>query len=90
MQTAVEVVLQAILFLAIGWVVLFGGLGALISYRRGGAWAAGALWGVVLGPIGWGVVLYKTRRSSDRFLPHRTRSHFDHDAADPRSDLDLP
>ena len=91
MQTAVELVLQVILFLAIGWVVLFGGIGALISYRRGGWWLSGALWGVALGPIGWGIVFYRTRVSagrSDSRRPGTDRS--DDRPTDPRSDLDLP
>lgn len=43
------------------WNVVFVAVGALIGWWRG-RWLEGVLWAWVLGPIGWIVVLFKTRR----------------------------
>ncbi len=43
------------------WNVAFVAIGALIGWWRG-RWHEGVLWALVLGPIGWIVVLFKTRR----------------------------
>lgn len=49
-----------VLFVAV-WVVIFGGLGALLSRSRGGNILTGFTWGTALGPIGWGIVWLRTR-----------------------------
>ncbi|MEO8748350.1 MAG: hypothetical protein ABI379_11945 [Rhodanobacter sp.] len=43
----------------IWWNVLFAAVGALLGCWRGG-WRRGLAWGLVLGPIGWLVVVFKS------------------------------
>jgi hypothetical protein len=64
MGAVIEIVLSIIGLFVIVWVAIFGGLGALLSRTRGGAAGAGFVWGAVLGPIGWAIVLWRTRASS--------------------------
>jgi len=40
------------------WNILFAAVGALLGRRRGG-WRRGLAWGLVLGPIGWLVVVFR-------------------------------
>lgn len=59
MSTALGIV-AAVLLLFVGvWVAVFGGVGALLAPRRGRSAVNGFLWGALLGPIGWAVVLLR-------------------------------
>jgi hypothetical protein len=48
------------------WVLIFGGIGALLSRSRESSAIGGFMLGTLLGPIGWGVVLWRTRASHRR------------------------
>jgi len=66
MSTALSV-LAVVLLLVVGvWLAVFGGIGAILAPRRGRTAVNGFLWGALLGPIGWVVVLVRpgTVRSS--------------------------
>lgn len=63
MDTVVDIVFSILVLMAGTWVVIFGGVGALLSSTREGSWALGLALGIFLGPIGWGVTLYQTRAS---------------------------
>ena len=66
MNTVLNIAL-AVLFLFVGaWVLIFGGIGATLSHAREGGWISGFVLGVVLGPIGWGVVMWRTRATRRR------------------------
>src|SRR3712207_4747604 len=43
------------------WVAIFGGLGALLARARGGSAVSGLTLGATLGPLGWVIVLWRTR-----------------------------
>jgi hypothetical protein len=64
MGAVVDVVVSIIALFVVAWVVIFGGLGAVLSRTRGGSAGAGLICGAVLGPIGWGIVLWRTRAST--------------------------
>lgn len=60
--------LHQVLFLIFGlflvpWALIFGGAGGVLACTRGGSWPIGAMWGVCLGPAGWGVVWFRTRNA---------------------------
>lgn len=61
MIALVETLVALVTLLAAAWTVIFGGIGALLSHARGGSAAGGLVWGFGLGPLGWGVVLCRTR-----------------------------
>lgn len=53
----------AVLVVAV-WIAIFGGVGAVLCRSRGGARATGFTWGMLLGPIGWLVVYWVTRKTA--------------------------
>jgi hypothetical protein len=60
-------ILAATLALLVGsWVVIFGGIGCLLSRTRGGSCFSGLAWGVLTGPFGWLVIAWRTRSRSPR------------------------
>lgn len=61
MSGAVEVVVQVLLLVVGVWILFMGGMGATIAKVRGGSPLEGFLWGVLLGPLGWAAVLWRTR-----------------------------
>lgn len=52
----------------IWWNLLFLAVGALLGWWRGRT-AEGVAWALVLGPIGWFVILYRPRRKTPPPLP---------------------
>ena len=52
--------------------LLFVVIGALLG-RWCGRWQDGAMWALVLGPVGWIVTIYRTRRRTHLPPPLRTR-----------------
>ncbi len=71
MSTALSI-LAVVLLLVVGvWLAVFGGIGAILAPRRGRTAVNGFLWGALLGPIGWVVVLVRPGavRSGLRRLP---------------------
>lgn len=61
MHTVVNVLLGILGLIVVVWVVIFGGVGALLARARRGSAAAGFAWGALLGPIGWAAILWTTR-----------------------------
>jgi hypothetical protein len=59
-----NVVIGIIVLIVAVWIAIFGGVGALLSRSRGGSGTAGLAWGTLLGPVGWLIVLWVTRRSA--------------------------
>lgn len=56
------------------WNVLFVLVGAALGVWRG-HWRDGVLWALVLGPVGWLVLLWRTRpRHPPPLPPHRRKS----------------
>jgi hypothetical protein len=70
MSTALSIAAAVLLLFVAVWVAVFGGVGALLAPRRGRSAVNGFLWGALLGPIGWAVVLVRpgTVRSGVRRL----------------------
>jgi hypothetical protein len=60
----VDVVVSVVALFVIVWVAIFGGLGAVLAWARDGSPGAGLVWGAMLGPIGWAIVLWRTRTST--------------------------
>jgi len=52
------------------WNLVFVAIGAGLGWWRGRT-AEGIAWALVLGPIGWFVVLYRARRAAPPPLPRR-------------------
>jgi hypothetical protein len=77
-QTALGILVSVLLLIVLTWVLIFGGIGALLSRSRGGTVPAGIAWGVGLGPFGWLAILWLTReisapaRSEEKFSPTHT------------------
>ena len=59
-----NVVIGIIVLIVAVWIAIFGGIGALLARSRGGSGTVGLAWGALLGPIGWLIVLWVTRRSA--------------------------
>lgn len=64
MSAAVEILVQILLLLVVVWIALMGGFGAMLARARGGSTLEGFTWGVLLGPVGWGAVVFRTRARS--------------------------
>jgi hypothetical protein len=62
-NTALNIGFAVLFLFVLVWVLIFGGIGALLSRAREGSAMSGFVLGTVLGPIGWGVVLWRTRAS---------------------------
>lgn len=60
----VEALFAIVLLVIASWMVFFGALGALIAHLRAYPLTRGLLLGAILGPIGCGLVLWRTRRGS--------------------------
>lgn len=60
-MTVLNVVFSIFLLIVLTWVLIFGGVGGLLAWTRGGAVATGIAWGVVLGPLGWVGIIWTTR-----------------------------
>lgn len=63
-MTVLNVVFSIFLLIISTWIAIFGGVGGLLARARGGTLAVGIAWGVVLGPIGWLIVVWATRGDS--------------------------
>jgi hypothetical protein len=61
MQTVFNIALSILFLFVAGWVIVFGGIGSLLSTSRGGTKLVGFLWGTLAGPIGWLAILWTTR-----------------------------
>lgn len=66
MSGAVEVVVQVLLLVVGVWILFMGGMGATIAKVRRGSPLEGFLWGVLLGPVGWVAVLWRTRGADEQ------------------------
>lgn len=51
-----ESVAEMVTLLAVAWVVIFGGVGAVLAYTRGRQPAWGLLLGCLAGPVGWWIL----------------------------------
>lgn len=71
MGSVLNFMVLVVLTVVLVWVVVFGGVGALLAGSRGGSYGLGFAWGALLGPIGWVVILYITRggEHSGRAIP---------------------
>ena len=54
------------------WNLVFVAVGAVLGWRRG-RWAEGIAWALLLGPLGWIVVLRRKRPAIPPLLPPRRR-----------------
>lgn len=52
-------------FIIAAWVLIFGRSGAIVSESRGASPTSGFVLGAVLGPVGWGVIWYRTSTAVD-------------------------
>lgn len=59
MSTAIGILATILLLFVAVWLVVFGGVGALLAPHRGRTRVSGFLWGALLGPIGWVVLLIR-------------------------------
>lgn len=59
MSTTLSVLAVVLLLIVAVWVAVFGGIGSILAPRRGRTAVSGFLWGALLGPIGWAVVLVR-------------------------------
>jgi hypothetical protein len=62
-NTVLNIAFAMLFLFVLVWVLIFGGIGAVLSRSREGTAVAGFVLGTLLGPIGWGVVFWKTRAS---------------------------
>jgi len=60
----VNVLIGIVVLIVAVWIAIFGGVGALLARARGGSGMAGLTWGMLLGPIGWLVIYWITRKSA--------------------------
>jgi hypothetical protein len=58
LSTVIHVLLVIVVFVGLGWVAVFGGVGSALGYLRDTGKMRGFVLGVLLGPIGWVVVLW--------------------------------
>jgi hypothetical protein len=63
MDTVLDVALGVFVLVVLTWVLIMGGIGALLSRSRGGGIVSGLALGVVGGPFGWAYVAWRTRAS---------------------------
>jgi hypothetical protein len=61
MSTIVNAAVGVLVLIVMTWVIIFGGIGAVLSRSRAGSAATGLAWGALLGPIGWIVIWVRTR-----------------------------
>ena len=55
------------------WLVIFGAGGAFLSRSYGSSMTIGAVLGILLGPLGWGIIWF-INRAEDEVLPDPTDS----------------
>jgi hypothetical protein len=67
-ETVLGLIISVLLLLVITWIGIFGGIGALLSRKRGGSAPAGLAWGTVLGPVGWLVIIWTTREGESALI----------------------
>lgn len=63
MGSIVSTLISVFVLIVVVWVVIFGGVGALLSRSRGGSGVSGFAWGTLLGPFGW-IAIYFVSRST--------------------------
>jgi hypothetical protein len=66
--TILEILASALVLLGAAWCAVFGGIGAWLSHARGGSPAGGLLLGALLGPLGWALVLWRSRGVAEPHL----------------------
>ncbi len=64
MTTALHASLDIGALFVIPWTLVFGGVGALLSQRRGYSAISGLALGILLGPVGWVLVWLRTEESA--------------------------
>jgi hypothetical protein len=69
MDAVINVAAGALVMFVFVWVLIFGGIGALLSNARDGSSLVGMAWGTALGPIGWAAILWRTRAVAPGHLP---------------------
>jgi hypothetical protein len=61
MNTVLNILLSIVALFVVVWIIIFGGIGALLSRSREDSAIGGLALGTLLGPIGWVVILWRTR-----------------------------
>jgi hypothetical protein len=58
------------------WILIFGGVGAVLSSSRDGSPLSGIGWGVLIGPVGWAVICARSRPTPTGIRPSAPRSTY--------------
>jgi hypothetical protein len=69
---ALDAFATAVTLIALAWVGIFGGVGAMLAYTHGQTPAAGLLWGL-LGPFGWSVIKDRDEIGGSNIAAERRR-----------------
>lgn len=62
MNHVLHAALDFLIFAASVWIAVFGGIGAIYAAKRGASPITGMALGALLGPVGWGIVRFRTRK----------------------------
>ncbi len=88
MSTALSIATVVLLLIVGVWLAVFGGIGAILAPRCGRTAVNGFLWGALLGPIGWVVMLVRPG-SIPRALRRPSRAELPETAAPTSHDSDV-
>lgn len=97
MRTIISIFASILILVVFVWVAVFGGIGTLLAPRRGRTRIRGFLLGVLLGPVGWIMLLIRPgsarrilrRPSRDEISIERYRAPLNQ-GAEVGDDDDLP